>query len=123
MKQILKAGNLNHRKTREQLACLTVTLPVLVYFDFLIYWIEIKKLIDDLDRISDACPHLISVLKEHEIETFVACRVGMGPLTFGYIMCAEPRSLRIWQDDEFAILFSLSRMLAGQIRGVGLKLE
>lgn len=78
---------------------------------------------NDLEKIRDICPVMYQSLKQSEIESFVVVRVGMGPFTFGYIMCAEPRSLRIWQDEEFAILFSLSRMLAGQIRGAGLKLE
>ncbi len=54
-----------------------------------------------------------------EFETVLVVRVGIQEKTFGYLVCAEPRNLRIWQDDEFAILFFVARMLAGYIHATG----
>ncbi|MBR3306216.1 MAG: GGDEF domain-containing protein [Lachnospiraceae bacterium] len=62
-------------------------------------------------------PKFYSFLEGREIETVLIARMGMGPMTRGFIFCAEPRNRRIWQDDEFAILFSVARMLTGYIMG------
>ena len=46
-------------------------------------------------------------------------RIGIQDKTFGYLVCAEPKNLRIWQDDEYAILFFIARMLAVYIQATG----
>ncbi len=74
---------------------------------------------NDLSEIGEKCPKLYSVLKEQEFETVLIGRLGMGPMTFGYIMFAEPHNLRIWQEEELAILFSMARMLSGFIIASG----
>ena len=34
----------------------------------------------------------------------------------GYLICAEPRSRRIWQEDECAIIYFLAKLLAARIK-------
>ena len=72
---------------------------------------------NNLEEIKAECPVLYGVLHKGEVETVMITRLGMGPKTFGYLMCAEPHNLRIWQEEELAIMFSLARMLSGYIMG------
>ncbi|MCR4754530.1 MAG: GGDEF domain-containing protein [Lachnospiraceae bacterium] len=72
---------------------------------------------NDISKIRYLAPVTYKTLIENSFETMVAIRVGIGSDTFGYIMCAEKGSMRIWQEDEFAILFSLARMTAVYLKG------
>ena len=36
--------------------------------------------------------------------------------TNGYLICAEPRNKRIWQEAECAMLYFLAKMVAARIR-------
>ncbi len=49
---------------------------------------------------------------QREFETVLMIRIGIQNETFGYLVCAEPKNRRIWQDDEYAIMFFVARMLA-----------
>lgn len=62
------------------------------------------------------CPVFYDVLRRREVETVLIVRIGMEMETNGFLLCAEPRSRRIWQEAECAILYFLARLLAAQIR-------
>ncbi len=66
-------------------------------------------------------PSLYELCRRNEFETVLIIRIGIQNETFGYLICAEPRTLRIWQDDERALLFFTARMLAGYIQTAGEK--
>ncbi len=72
---------------------------------------------NSLTKISEICPKLYRFLRDKEIETVMIVRISASHNTFGYLMCAEPHTLRIWQQDDCATLFSVGRMLAGYIQG------
>ncbi len=69
-----------------------------------------------MDEIEKKSPILYEALKRREVETVLIVRMGLEMETDGYLMCAEPRSRRIWQEAECAILYFLAKLLAGQIR-------
>jgi len=75
-----------------------------------------------LNDVEEMSPDFYAQLKKREIETILAVRIFMDGETYGYLMLAEPRSLRIWQDDESAVLFFLSKLVAAYIKQTGEKL-
>ena len=55
---------------------------------------------------------MFELCMEKEFETVLIVRIGIQDTTYGYLICAEQRNRRIWQDDEYAIMFFVARMLA-----------
>lgn len=92
--------------------------------------------IDDLDKIvvnniystneiqefMDKAPDLYNYCVSHDIYSIIIVRVGLTDATYGYLMCLEPHSRRIWQDDEEAMMFFVARTLGGYIMITGEKL-
>lgn len=83
---------------------------------------DIDKLMDDLvystnnlKDIEGPAPLFYGLLKENEIEALMIMRVNLGEKEYGYLMCAEPHTLRIWQENEQAIMFLFARMLSGYL--------
>ena len=76
-----------------------------------------------LDKVKARSPELYRVLSAWEIETVCVIRIGMDMDTDGYLICAEPRSRRIWQEAECAMLYFLAKMIAARIRIDGEVLE
>ena len=76
-----------------------------------------------LDKVKARSPELYKVLNTWEIETVCVIRIGMDMDTDGYLICAEPRNRRIWQEAECAMLYFLAKMLAARIRIDGEVLE
>ena len=76
-----------------------------------------------LDKVRERSPGLYRVLSAWEIETICVIRIGMDMDTDGYLICAEPRNRRIWQEAECAMLYFLAKMIAARIRIDGEKLE
>ncbi len=72
-----------------------------------------------MDYIKDISPRLSAALKQREIETVIAVKVSTKEETYGYLLCAEPRSLRIWQEDESAVLYFLACLTAAYILRTG----
>ncbi|MBQ8092443.1 MAG: GGDEF domain-containing protein [Clostridia bacterium] len=68
------------------------------------------------EDIAFKCPEFYAAMKRHDIETMVVVRIGVDTDTDGYLVCAEARNQRIWQEDECAILYFLAKMLAARIR-------
>ena len=69
-----------------------------------------------LEKVAARSPELYRVLNAREIETVCVIRIGMDMDTNGYLICAEPRSRRIWQESECAMLYFLAKMIAARIR-------
>ncbi|MBR6187048.1 MAG: GGDEF domain-containing protein [Clostridia bacterium] len=71
---------------------------------------------NNLADMETKCPAFYAKLKKRDIETVLIVRVGIAAETDGYLLCAEPRSRRIWQEAECAILYFLAKLLAASIR-------
>ena len=69
-----------------------------------------------LEEIRERCPAFHAVLAKMEVETLMVVRVTLDGEQFGSLLLAEPRSLRIWQEDECAIMFFLAKLLACRLR-------
>lgn len=65
---------------------------------------------------------MLTLCRDREFETVLIIRIGIQHETFGYLVCAEPKNLRIWQDDEYAIMFFIARMLAVYMQATGERL-
>ena len=78
---------------------------------------------NSLDKVRERSPSLYQVMKKREIETLVVVRIAMDMDTDGYLICAEPRNRRIWQEAECAMLYFLAKMIAARIRIDGETLE
>lgn len=74
---------------------------------------------NEIRNMRDGSGSLYELCREREFETVLIIRVGIQDETFGYLICAEPKNLRIWRDDEYAIMFFIARMLAGCIQATG----
>ena len=99
---------------------------------------NISEPADDLDRllrnddlytgnalldVQERSPVFYETLKKREAETLCVVRISMNMNVFGYLICAEARSKRIWQEAECAILFFLAKMIASTILTDGDRLE
>lgn len=71
---------------------------------------------NEISEIESGSPSMHVLCRRMEFETVLITRIGIQNETFGYLVCAEPKNLRIWQDDEYAIMFFIARMLAVHIR-------
>lgn len=90
---------------------------------------ETFGVIEDLDKVvvnniystneilefKDKAPSLYQYCTNREIFSIVIVRVGLTDCTCGYLMCGDPRSRRIWQDDEEAIMYFVARTMGGYI--------
>jgi diguanylate cyclase (GGDEF)-like protein len=76
-----------------------------------------------LDDVEKRSPVFYEILKKREVETLCVVRISMNTDTDGYLICAEARNRRIWQEAECAILFFLAKMIASSIRIDGDALE
>ncbi|MBQ9384106.1 MAG: GGDEF domain-containing protein [Ruminiclostridium sp.] len=75
--------------------------------------------INDLEA---SAPAVFGVLKKHKMDNVLIVKIAMNDKTDGYIVCAEPHSRRIWQDDECAVIYFLAKLIAAEIRVHGEKL-
>lgn len=71
---------------------------------------------NSLEKVKERSPAFYAALAEREIETLCVVRVSMDGETDGYLICAEPRNRRIWQEAECALLYFLAKMIAARIR-------
>lgn len=90
---------------------------------------DLDKLIDndiyttnEIKYIESKSRSMYELCRDKEFETVLIIRIGIQDETFGYLVCAEPRNRRIWQDDEYAIMFFVARMLAVYIQASGEKI-
>lgn len=78
---------------------------------------------NDMEEVRRKSPAFYETVKQMEFETLCILRIGYGMETNGYLICAEARNRRIWQEAECAILYFLAKMIAASIRIDGEKLE
>ncbi len=68
-----------------------------------------------LDLVKKNSPVFYKSLIENGFESVLISRIRKGEAIKGYLICAVKRSLRLWQENECAILFYLSELLAEEI--------
>ena len=78
---------------------------------------------NSLEEVNRRSPEFYQVLQSREVETFCAVRIILSGKKYGYLICAEPRNRRIWQEAECAILYFLSKMLASTMALEGDQLD
>ena len=76
---------------------------------------EILK-ISNLEEISDTGPKLYEALIKQNTGSALIIRVGLNMETDGYLVCADRRNNRLWQEDECGILYFIAKSLAAHIR-------
>ncbi len=77
---------------------------------------------NEIKHIASKSRSMYELCREREFETVLMIRIGIQDKTLGYLVCAEPHNLRIWQDDEYAIMFFVARMLAVYMQASGEKI-
>ena len=65
-----------------------------------------------LDKVKNYSPEFYSTLIEKGFETTLIVRIRKGNDVLGYLVCAVKRSLRIWQENECAVLYYVAGLLA-----------
>ncbi|MCR5358194.1 MAG: GGDEF domain-containing protein [Lachnospiraceae bacterium] len=80
---------------------------------------DIGKLMDEdmffdntLSRVEQDSPAFYSSLKENGFESVMISAIRKGNSVCGYLICAVKRSLRLWQENECAVLYYLAGLLA-----------
>ncbi|MBO4319729.1 MAG: hypothetical protein J5857_04595 [Treponema sp.] len=68
----------------------------------------------NLDLIKRLSPAFYKTLSKNGFESVLISKIRKGHATKGYLICAVKRSLRIWQENECAMLFYLSELLADE---------
>ncbi|MBQ9483051.1 MAG: GGDEF domain-containing protein [Ruminiclostridium sp.] len=71
---------------------------------------------NDIDHFAGQSPLFYKALRKHKMETILVARIGRMQDTDGYLICAEPRTHRIWQDDERLLIYFLAKLIASGIR-------
>ena len=77
---------------------------------------------NEIKHIASKSPSMFELCRAREFETVLMIRIGIQGKTFGYLICAESHNLRIWQEDEHAIMFFVARMLAVYMQASGEKI-
>lgn len=77
---------------------------------------------NEIGNIKAKSRSMFDLCQAHAFETVLIIRIGIQDETFGYLVCAEPKNRRIWQDDEYAIMFFIARMLAVYMQASGEKM-
>ena len=70
---------------------------------------------NDMEDVRRRSPEFHETVRKLEVETLCVVRIGLNMNTYGYLICAEARNRRIWQEAECAILFFLAKMMAASI--------
>ena len=78
---------------------------------------------NDMEEVRRRSPAFCETVEKFAFETLCVLRIGYGMDANGYLICAEARNRRIWQEAECAILYFLAKMIAASIRIDGEKLE
>ena len=71
---------------------------------------------NDMEDVRRRSPAFHETVRRLEAETLCVVRIGFGAEIYGYLVCAEKRNRRIWQEAECAILFFLAKMIAASVR-------
>lgn len=69
-----------------------------------------------LDKVKERSPLFYKTLKDNGFESAMAVRIRKHDKVYGYLICAVKRSLRIWQENECALLYYLAGLLAEDMK-------
>lgn len=64
-----------------------------------------------LEQVEKRSPDFCAALKKNGFESVMTVRVRRKDEVYGYLVCAVKRSMRIWQENECAILYYLAGLL------------
>ena len=64
-----------------------------------------------LDKVKNNSPKFYKTLIDKGFETTLIVRIRKGSEVYGYLVCAVKRSLRIWQENECAVLYYVAGLL------------
>lgn len=70
---------------------------------------------NDVNEFAATAPVFLSALKKNTIITVLIVKISRNEITDGYIVCAEPHSRRIWQENECAIIYFFAKLIADEI--------
>lgn len=65
-----------------------------------------------LERVKRNSPVFYTALKDNGFESVLVTTVRKQDKKYGYLVCAAKRSLRIWQENECALMYYLAGLLA-----------
>ena len=68
-----------------------------------------------LDKIKNNSPLFYQTLINNGFETSLVVRIRKAEKVYGYLVCAVQRSLRIWQENECAVLYYVAGLLADSL--------
>ena len=68
-----------------------------------------------LDKIKNNSPLFYQTLINNGFETALVVRIRKAEKVYGYLVCAVQRSLRIWQENECAVLYYVAGLLADSL--------
>lgn len=74
---------------------------------------------NEINDIEAKSKSMFELCRDQEFETVLMIKIGIQDETFGYLVCAERHTHRIWQDDEYAMMFFVARMLAVHMQASG----
>lgn len=78
---------------------------------------------NDMEEVRRRSPLFYETVEKLEVETLCVVRIGFRMDTNGYLICAEAKNRRIWQEAECAILYFLAKMTAAGIAIEGEELQ
>ena len=67
-----------------------------------------------LDLVKKYSPKFNQALIKNDFESVLVCRIQKDDKVKGYLVWAVRRSLRIWQENECALIFYLAELLADE---------
>ena len=83
---------------------------------------DISSLTDDevytcnnLDDIKKESPAFASTMEQLGLTSIMITQIGLNNKVLGYLICAEPNSHRIWQEDECGLMYFIAKSLAAHI--------
>ena len=65
-----------------------------------------------LEPVRKNAPYLYSTLLDNGFESVMTVRIRRNTKVYGYLVCAVKRSLRIWQENECAIMYYIAELLS-----------
>lgn len=84
---------------------------------------DIEAIMDDdifcdnsLDAVKEKAPKLSAVLEKFNAHAIIIARIGIRKETEGYIICASDAILRLWQEDDCALVYFLAKAVATSLK-------
>ena len=71
---------------------------------------------NDSTTLRSKSPKLCASLEKHKLGSVLAVRISFKGVIDGYLVCAVPRGHRIWQENEYALLYYLANVISGSAR-------